>query len=214
MVNVEITGTDFAKVAAVLRRTDPELQKELTNRVGKVAEKVRDDMRTAVMGVSSEAHMDGSARNFYTAGKGGRGGQKARMAHQYKNRTANLAEAATTGKRLWTRTTLRNAKTKTGLRTSVAASLRIDKRATGVRLSAGSAKLPKGQQKLPKYMNKGQWRHPYFGHKKGSWVVQTVHPAGWFDTTARRNLPYVEAQVTLIVREYAEKEIRLLRLAA
>ena len=186
-----ITGADFAAVAAALKQHSPELRKALTKGIGEAAKPVREQMRAAVTGLS-------------TSSSGG-GGSKARLAHQTRNSTRNMAEAAATGKRLLSAKAFAKAQARSGLRASVARGVRIETRTkgdAGVRIRAASSAMPPDQRKLPRLMNKGKWRHPVYGGS--GWAEQTVSPEGWFDKTAEAAGPTVAAAVTKAVETSAK----------
>lgn len=190
-----ITGADFAQVAAALQAHSPELRKALTKGIGEAAKPVREQMRAAVTGLS-------------TSSTGG-GGSKARLAHQTRNSTRNMAEAAATGKRLLSAKAFAKAfakaQARSGLRASVARGVRIETRTkgdAGVRIRAASSAMPPDQRKLPRLMNKGKWRHPVYGGS--GWAEQTVSPEGWFDKTAEAAGPTVAAAVTKAVETSAK----------
>ena len=186
-----ITGADFAAVAAALKQHSPELRKALTKGIGEAAKPVREQMRAAVTGLS-------------TSSTGG-GGSKARLAHQTRNSTRNMAEAAATGKRLLSAKAFAKAQARSGLRASVARGVRIETRTkgdAGVRIRAASSAMPPDQRKLPRLMNKGKWRHPVYGGS--GWAEQTVSPEGWFDKTAEAAGPTVAAAVTKAVETSAK----------
>ena len=186
-----ITGADFAAVAAALKQHSPELRKALTKGIGEAAKPVREQMRAAVTGLS-------------TSSSGG-GGSKARLAHQTRNSTRNMAEAAATGKRLLSAKAFAKAQARSGLRASVARGVRIETRTkgdAGVRIRAASSAMPPDQRKLPRLMNKGKWRHPVYGGS--GWAEQTVSPEGWFDKTAEAAGPTVAAAVVKAIETSAK----------
>lgn len=86
---------------------------------------------------------------------------------------------------------------------------------TNLRIRASGAKMPKGMQRIPRYMNQGQWRHPVFARKgmtggtwhadrggpqDAKWALQTFKP-GWFDGTAAKFRPLVDKSVKEVLDE-------------
>lgn len=91
----------------------------------------------------------------------------------------------------------------TGLYASTAAALQLQIRAKGVRIRVNSAKMRPDQQRLPRLMNKGRWRHPVRGNRD-VWVTQTV-PPGWFDKPAQRRAVVVRREVIAAMTEAARE---------
>ncbi len=232
-IDIHYVSGDLNAVARALREAgDNELRKELNKELNTTAKLVVEQMRTAVRGVSTtsvmsakaprtklgallskgsakkkdSAALDARAKSGRTA-SGGSGG-KARAAHATRNRTVSLAEAAATGKRVSSRKAFARAAARNrGLRNAIAGSVRVSTKTGGheasVSVTAGSSKLPADQRGLPQALNKGRWRHPYFGTSR--WVTQQVSPPGWFTKTAAESAPFVTAQMAQTIDKYAAK---------
>lgn len=126
--------------------------------------------------------MQSTVRGLTTLGGSGRGGASARAA-----RTAHFLR-----RRKPTAKALAKARAASGLRAAAARTVSVSAsssaRSAGVRVRSRASLMPPDQQKLPMYMNRGQWRHPVFGGD--TWVTQAVSP-GWFDRPAQRHGPRV-----------------------
>lgn len=100
------------------------------------------------------------------------------------------------------------AKRGTGLRDSVARSLRLvtktGSRLPRVRIEVDASKMPEDQRTLPKHLDavKG-WRHPVFGKREDPWVQQYGRP--WFSVTIERHLPGVRARILQAMDDIAKK---------
>ncbi len=93
-----------------------------------------------------------------------------------------------------------------GLRETVAratsAKVSTGARSSSLRVRAAQAKMPPSQRALPRYLNRGRWRHPTFGHDP--WVEQTTPPA-WFDDAMEAKGPAVRDAAVEMVAEYIAK---------
>ena len=91
----------------------------------------------------------------------------------------------------------------TGLRQAAALSLAVTVRGTGkrtgVEIRSRKAVMPDGKQKLPRYMDKGSWRHPVYGSK--TWVTQTT-PPGWFLGTGAKMRPEAVRELSAVVEKF------------
>ncbi len=179
VVQVKVVGTaQFQKLARDLKQAgDGRLTRNMGKAMKRAAEPAMEDMRNTVRGLT-------------TLGGGGRGGASARAA-----RSAHFLR-----KRKPTAKALAKARAASGLRAAaantVSASVRSGGRSAGVYIRSRASLMPGGQQKLPMYMNRGQWRHPVFGGDR--WVTQVVTP-GWFDKPARRHGPRVREEAFRVV---------------
>lgn len=80
-----------------------------------------------------------------------------------------------------------------GLRETVAAGVRLQVTAKGVKIIASSARLPDSQKSLPRHLDSDKgWRHPVFGNKE-SWVHQRGGP--WFASTIKPKAPAFRAAI-------------------
>lgn len=93
-----------------------------------------------------------------------------------------------------------------GLRDTVArvtsAKTAVSARSASLRVRAAQAKMPHDQRRLPRYLNRGEWRHPVFGGDV--WVTQSTAPA-WFDDAAEAVGPGVRDDAIRTVGEYLDK---------
>lgn len=168
----------LGKTLQTLKRTDLALYKSVRSEIRKEAGKIKTAMATAVQGLD-------------VSGARG-GGGKARFLSAARITPANMATMSLT------RTQIRRGNKATSLRSAAARTLAVEVRekpngsvrTASVRIRMRSSQMPSDQYKLPKYMNKGKWRHPVFGNTD-NWVTQTASPAGWFDETFNRMRPAV-----------------------
>ena len=85
---------------------------------------------------------------------------------------------------------------------SVTVSTRFSGRNTGVNIRASGAKMPeKNMRRLPKYVDRGSWRHPVYGNRK-AWVVQQSWAPGWFTQAGRSELPAVRDDMNRTLNTY------------
>ena len=95
----------------------------------------------------------------------------------------------------------------TGLRAAIASAVSIrysrSKRNPGVRVYVPARKMPQGQGRLPRLMNKGAWRHPVYGNKN-NWVEQKSD-RGWWDDTAKKELPRVRRELAAAIERVTQK---------
>ena len=91
----------------------------------------------------------------------------------------------------------------TGLRQAAALSLAITVRGTGkrtgVEIRSRKAVMPDGKGKLPRYMDRGSWRHPVYGGK--TWVTQST-PPGWFLGTGAKMRPEAVRELSDVVQRF------------
>lgn len=178
-VQVKVVGTEqFQKLARDLKRAgDGRLARNMSKAMKRAADPMVQDMQSTVRGLT-------------TLGGGGRGGASARAA-----RSAHFLR-----KRKATANALAKARAASGLRAAaantVSAFVRSGGRSAGVTVRSRSSLMPADQQKLPMYMNRGQWKHPVFGGDR--WVRQVVQP-GWFDKPADRHGPRVRESAFKVV---------------
>ncbi|WP_285647568.1 hypothetical protein, partial [Lentzea sp. NBRC 102530] len=86
---------------------------------------------------------------------------------------------------------------------AVAAKTTVSARSASLRVRAAQSKMPHDQRKLPRYLNRGEWRHPIFGDRD-SWAKQTAPPA-WFDDAGRTKGPLVLARANLTVSHFVDR---------
>lgn len=174
---IKILGTDeFHKLARDLKEAGR----------GDLAKQMTKDMRTAAQPAQEE--MQSNVRGLPTSTSGGASARAARAGHALRNRKKLTDKAKA------------KAHARSGLRDTVARSVRTTASATGnraaVRIRAAQAMMPASQRKLPNLMNNGQWRHPTFG--RNPWVMQRV-PPGWFDKPTLRHGPKVRQEAINVV---------------
>lgn len=97
---------------------------------------------------------------------------------------------------------------KSGLRQSIARSLRIVvkdsgfSQQVGVRVTTDGSRLPKGETYLPRGLDSDKgWRHPVFGGS--AWVTQYGSPPGWFRVTARAYHPQAFRRINAVLDRFA-----------
>ena len=74
-------------------------------------------------------------------------------------------------------------------------------RSAGVRLTVAGKSQDARRARL---LNKGSWRHPFFGDRDGDWFTQTVRP-GWFDRPAEKGEPFVRTRILQILNRYMRR---------
>lgn len=129
-----------------------------------------------------------------TGRRGGAAARAARARHALRNRKRP-------SERLKTRAYRRS-----GLRTTVAnavgAQYRSGRTSGWLRVRAAQAAMPTDQRKLPRYLNRGSWRHPVFGGD--TWVEQVAPPA-WFDDATKVHGPVIRGRALNAIDTYVEK---------
>jgi len=164
----EVTpGAEWAAAVKRLRSADKVIRTELNKEIRQITAPIVRDMRREIMSMESSATgMSGGAKG------------RARVAVERSSNRAKARETA--GRKLQS--------DGFSLRKTIAQSLRTkitySGRTQGVRIRVDPTKLGRAGRKLPKNIDKGQWRHPVFGDRE-NWVVQTVKP-GWFTGVAQR----------------------------
>lgn len=178
---VKIHGTDaFHRVGRQLKEAGRgDLTREMTREMRVAAEPAKAEMQSTVRGLPT------------LGGRGGASARAARAGHALRRRkvlTERLRQKAHQG---------------AGLRESAARVTRVSASTTGrsaaVRIRAAASQMPPDQRKLPRYMNRGSWRHPVFA-RDTKWVTQRV-TSDWFDKPAKRHGPRVrEEGVKVVIR--------------
>lgn len=163
VVSVSVQSPDLERVAKLLKAGDKDLNREMRKALRVEADKLIALEKAAVMGLSS---------------KGTKGSASAQ---------ANKAFAELRGKKKITDAKIGAALGRAGLRQSVSNSIgkiiRYQGNDVGIRVRAQASKMPPGMDGLPRMMNRGKWRHPFFGGKQ--FYGQTVTPPRFWDDTAR-----------------------------
>lgn len=175
---VKIHGTDaFHRVARQCKEAGRgDLTRDMSRAMRQAAEPAKAEMQSTVRGLP-------------TLGRGGASARAARAGHALRRRkklTERIKQKAHQG---------------SGLRESAARTLRVavstSARSAAVRIKAQQSLMPPDQRKLPRYMNRGSWRHPVFA-RPTRWATQQV-PPGWFDRPAKRHGPRVRDEAVKVV---------------
>lgn len=122
--------------------------------------------------------------------------------------SANRAAAALRGRKNVTEKSAGRALGRSGLRASIARSLRIVVRdsgnTVGVRITTDGSRLPANERGIPRGLDSAKgWRHPVFG--TDSWVTQYGNPPGWFLSTANAHKPDARRRLEAVFRKYADE---------
>lgn len=178
-----VSGADFQALSRALKaagegKGKDSLRGQMLAELRAIAKPIQSDLRAAILAVDSKAQAHSSARRAAAA----------------LSRTKNVDEKKAS-----------RALGRSGLRESIARSLRISVTDSGVRITTTGATLPKDQRGLPRALNKPQgWRHPVFGDKD-TWVQQYGNPPGWFFSTAEAHKPMAAKRVERVVRDYVAR---------
>lgn len=168
IVSVSVQSPDLERIAKKLMG-DKELNRDMRKALRQQADLLIAAEKAAVMGLSS---------------KGSKGSQAAQ---------ANKAYAELRGKKKITDAKIGAAIGRAGLRQSVSNSIgkiiRYQGNDVGIRVRAQASKMPPGMAGLPRMMNRGKWRHPFFGGKE--FYGQTVSPPRFWDETSREKHPAI-----------------------
>lgn len=191
-VTVQWTGANFALVSRELRAADPKLRLELSKDLRKISKPIVDELRQSVRGTSSQA--SGGSVGYGSAQRALKALSRGRLTERRVEREVGRA----------------------GLRDTIARAIRQYQRDrgndVGFMIRVNTANLPADQRRLPRYMNRGSWRHPVFGNRE-AWVQQTVTPAGWFNTVAQRSRPEAITAVNHTLDQHAARLARRLEAA-
>jgi len=204
---VRIEGADrFKRAAARLKKGGQrDIYLALVRGLRKSSNVAVEDVKQVVRGLPIQGHPwrreqpPKRASRKVATGRGG--GARARIAHTRRGRSSTPVLAMSNKQ-------FERARSRSGLRDAVARAHRVAIRASGrptasVRIKVERNLMPADQRELPRYLNKGKWRHPVFGNTD-VWVNQTS-TAGWFDNTLRKHGPRVaaeiDAQVTAAVND-------------
>jgi hypothetical protein len=183
VVDVRIEGAN--QLGALSRRLKQAGRRDLQKELGKA---VRGGAKPAVV-ATKQAILAVPVRG--TRG----GGARAREEHH-----AGRSKAGTEEKRR------AKAQRQSGLRRTISGAIRLrvktGSKTASVRIEVDGAKLPADQRSLPRHLDdpKG-WRKPTFGHDP--WTRQYGKP--WFESTIRRYLPKIRADVLKALDDIAKK---------
>lgn len=194
MARVEIRGTrEFRELARKLKDAGE----------NKIARELNKAMKQSAGPLVNEAKRN--VRALQIKGEGGRGGSITRRGGS-SARLARYRMALGRKKTLSEERKLALYRKSRGLRDTVAnavsAKTTVSARSASLRVRAAQAKMPHDQRKLPRYLNRGEWRHPVFGGD--TWVRQTAPPA-WFDDARRTKGPLALANANLTVAKFVDR---------
>lgn len=193
-VSVQIDPTSYAQVMRWLKTVNDVGYKELQKTGRKVAFEIKAAQQEAVRGLDTKGARGGGRKLRALAVYAGARDMGARSTANAARRVTSLRQAASRAVAVETRSTPGKGRT---------SSMRIRMRAS---------KMAPGQERLPKHMNYGRWRHPVFaqsgvrkGAHAGAWVEQTVSPVGWFDGTFARLRPKAQAEILARTKDAYER---------
>ena len=188
VARVLITGTEeLREVAARLRDAgDRKLITALARGIKNAAKPAVDELKQKVRGLPVEGERGATLS----------GGALARMQHDVlRSRSKNIAHV------------IKRAIGRAGLRDTIAriitTQVSTSARRAAVRIRIPAAAMPPKQRRLPRYLNKGKWRHPVFGNKE-VWVGQKSEPH-WFEDTLKKQGPEVRKEILAQVRQVTDK---------
>ncbi|GGM64082.1 hypothetical protein GCM10012275_38250 [Longimycelium tulufanense] len=180
---VKVVGTDaFTRLGRELKQAgNGQLRRDMTRAMRKAAGPAVNEAQSNVKATSSKAQRGG--------------GRFAR------------AQAALARKKKVTERAKQRAFAQRGLRDSVARTVKIQTstsgRSSAVRVRSRRKLMPEDQERLPRHMNKGRWRHPVFGGDR--WVTQTVTPPGWFDRAMQKHGPIIRGKAFTVVLDTLDR---------
>jgi len=194
------SAADFAALSKALKEAGEgkgkdSLRGHLLAELRAIAKPILDDERRAILAVES------NAQGTTSAARAAKRVGKAESAFGHSDRQIERALG------------------KSGLRQSIARSLRIVvkdsgySQQVGVRITTDGSRLPRGETYLPRGLDsiKG-WKHPVYG--TDTWVTQYGNPPGWFRSTAAAHRPLAARRINNTVQKYAAELAARLRKAA
>lgn len=185
-VTVKVTGADFGAVARALRAADPKLRADMSADIRRITGPIVQDLRASVQGTSASST---GSQGWGSAQRALKALSRGKLSQRRIDREVGRA----------------------GLRASIARALRAYQRdrgaSVGVRIAVNTANLPEDQRRLPRHMDRGQWRHPVFGNRN-AWVSQTVTPEGWFTTVAQQHRMDAYEAINRTVHHHAQRLAR------
>lgn len=183
MPDVRVVGADqMAKLARDLKKVDKKLAAKLRKSIRDAARPAVADAKTAITNLPVTG-----------ARGGGAAARTEKHLERVKDPTSDRARI--------------RAQRRSGLRRTIAASIKTDirdggKRA-GVRIIVDGSKLPTDQRTLPRRLNaKKGWRHPLFGNRE-RWYTQRGKP--WFETSIRRHAKRIRKTIQAAMEELAKE---------
>lgn len=186
-------GQQFRALAKKLRQAGAvDLRSALRQKITAAGRPVVDEVKQAVRDLSVTSTSVGG-KKLRQAGPGSHGGgigqrRKERVSRAKATAKADLAKARQRAER-------RGA----GLRETVAAGVKLQVTAKGVKIIASSAQLPEKQKSLVRRLDSDKgWRHPVFGDRE-VWVTERGGP--WFGATIKPKAPAFRAAVVDAMEE-------------
>lgn len=184
MVEVRLSagqaGQQFRALAKQLRKAGAtDLRKALRQKIAAAGAPVVDEVKQAVRDLQVTSTRAGGGKELHRAvsSHGGGAGQRR------KSNVSRAKASATVGVE---KARERAARRGTGLRETIAAGVKLQITAKGVRIIASSARLSDDQKSLVRRLDSDKgWRHPVFGNRKvwvhergGPWFAETIKPKG------------------------------------
>lgn len=186
-------GQEFRALAKKIRKAGAtDLRKLLRQKISAAGAPVVEDVKQAVRDLQvTSSKVDGKELHRAAAGShGGGAGQrrKERVSRAKASATVSLEKAQGRAQR-------RGA----GLRETIAAGVRLQVTAKGVRIIASSDRLPEKQKSLVRRLDSDKgWRHPVFGNRD-VWVAERGGP--WFGATIKPKAPAFRAAILEAMEE-------------
>jgi hypothetical protein len=175
----EQAGRQVRALSTKLRgASKADLRKRLRQKVSAAGKPIVDEVKQAVRELQvTSSHGGGTAQR----------------------RKYNVSRAKATAKVTLEKARERAERRGAGLRETIAAGVRLQINASGIRFIASSARLPESQRTLPRHLDSEKgWRHPVFGNRD-NWV--TEHGGPWFAETIKPHAPDFRAAVVDAMEE-------------
>jgi hypothetical protein len=186
-------GQQWRDVAKKLRKAGQvDLRKNLRQRISSAGAPVVEEVKQAVRDLQvTSTKVGGKKLRHAAAGThGGGAGQR---------RKERVSQAKATAKVGLEKARERAARRGAGLRETIAAGVRLQITAKGVRIIASSDRLPEKQKTLVRRLDSDKgWRHPVFGDRE-VWVHQRGGP--WFAETIKKRAPDFRAAIVEAMEE-------------
>lgn len=182
---VKVSSAQFAALSRALKAAGEgtgkdSLRGQMMAEIRAIAKPILEDQRRAVLALDSRAV----------------GHQSAKRAATSLKRSKNVDERKAS-----------SALGRSGLRASVARSLRIVvkdsgfSQQVGVRITSDGSKMPADERYLPRGLDSDKgWRHPVFGGT--GWAQQYGNPSGWFRSTAKAHHPMAQRRIEQVLRKF------------
>lgn len=180
-------GQQFRALAKKLRQAGAvDLRSALRQKIAAAGRPVLDEVKQAVRDLNvTSTSVGGKKLRQAASGSHGSGvGQR---------RQERVSRAKPTAKADLAKARQRAARRGAGLRETVAAGVKLQVTAKGVKIIASSAQLPDSQKSLVRRLDSDKgWRHPVFGNRK-VWVAERGGP--WFAATIKPKAPAFRAAI-------------------